>query len=161
MAITSGCWESTDWYMVMLGLLSMSSTWSSARLGLRSLSSDWMMVKGGKEVSFRWLGNLGTEVEGGQVLGSSKDTEWRRSLTIGNLCFQLKLYEFPLMFIKWKSTVIIRFLQMWLKIFGFFTYMFGILYIFSQLRNKNKTLPQCIFMPFIIFIPLYFNLSWL
>ena len=80
MAITSGCWESTDWYMVMLGLLSMSSTWSSARLGLRSLSSAWIMVRGGKVVSFRWLGNFGTEVEGGQVLGSSIVTECLRSL---------------------------------------------------------------------------------
>jgi hypothetical protein len=49
------------------------------------------MVKGGKEVSFRWLGNLGTEMEGGQVLGSSKDTECRRSLRIGKWIFSVKL----------------------------------------------------------------------
>ena len=70
MAMTSGCWESTLWYMVMLGLRSMSSAWSSAREGLRSWSSDWRKVRGGKVESLCLTG-----VTSGEVSFSSTDTE--------------------------------------------------------------------------------------
>ena len=85
--MTSGCWESTDWYIVILGLLSISSDCNSARDGLLSWSSDWRNVRGGSEASFTF-----SIVSSCSCIPtfSSKDTECLRRLSLKQIIFRIK-----------------------------------------------------------------------